>query len=222
MKKYAILIILIFITKLLSAQLGQDPEAKKILDRVSEKTKNNRTIQANFELEINNLQIKKKTTSKGLIKIKGQKYYMEYMGTKVYFDGKTQWSYMVDDKEVDITAPDTSDQDIVENPSKIFTFYNRNFKYQLVGEVKFDIGWTYEIDLFPKNINQPYSRFKLYVRKDNYDIYAVKAIGKDGINYAAYLKNLKYDLPMPDSQFTFDPSKHKKVEVEDMRFDNKK
>lgn len=218
MKIITILFILLCLANKLSAQLGQDPEAKKILDRVSAKTKSHSTIQANFELDIDNRQIKKKTKSTGLIKIKGDKYYMESMGTKVYFDGKTMWNYLVDDKEVTITTPDTSEEDFVENPAKIFTFYNHDFKYVLVGESKFDIGWTYEIDLFPKDLSQPYSRFKLFTRKDNDDIYMISAIGKNGINYTVYLKNIKYDETIPDSQFTFDPSKHKKVEVEDMRF----
>ena len=219
MKILSALLILLCLAGKLFGQLGQDPEAKKILDRVSQKTKAYSTIQADFELNIENKQIKKTTKTTGLIKIKGDKYYMESMDTKVYFDGKTMWNYLVDDKEVTITTPDTSEMDFTENPVKIFTFYNNDFKYVLVGESRFDIGWTYEIDLFPKDLKQPYSRFKLFIRKDNDDIYMISAVGKDGITYTAYLKNLKYNEEIPDSQFTFDPAKHKKVEIEDMRFD---
>jgi outer membrane lipoprotein carrier protein len=195
----------------------QDPEAKKILDRVSEKNKSYSTIQVNFVLSIDNRRENQKSSTSGLIKIKGEKYYMESMGTKVYFNGKIMWSYAEDINEVTISEPDTVSGDFVENPALIFDFYNRDFKYHLVGESKLDAGWMYEIDLFPKELNQPYSRFKIFIRRDTDELYMVKAIGKDGVDYSAYLKDPKYNQPIGDEVFTFKPEKHKGIEVVDMR-----
>ena len=200
------------------AYTQQDPEAKTILDRVAEKTKTYSTIQADFELIIDNKQNNKVTKNVGSIKIKGDKYYVESMGSKVYFDGKTMWSYLEDLKEVNISTPDTNKEDFIENPAKIFDFYNRDYKYQLVGEVKMDAGWMYQIDLFPKNLDQPYSRFKLFIHKDSEDLYKVIAVGKDGINYTANIKNSKYNEPLSDDLFTFKPEKHKGIQINDMRF----
>jgi outer membrane lipoprotein-sorting protein len=196
----------------------QDPEAKTILDRVSEKTKNYSTIQADFELVIENIRENKVSKSKGTIKIKGEKYYVESMGSKVYFDGKTIWSYMEDVNEVNISKPDTSGEDFIENPAKIFSFYNRDFKYRMVGEIEIDEGWMYEIDLFPNDLNQPYSRFKLLVRRDTNDLYKITAVSKEGVNYTAYIKNTKYNEPLSDDLFTFKPEKHKGIQINDMRF----
>lgn len=214
-KTYFILFILLFN---LSVEAQQDPEAKEILDRVSEKTKEYTTIQADFELIIENRAENQKSNSKGVIKIKGQKYYMESMGSKVYFDGKTLWTFMDDINEVTISEPDESSDSFVENPSLIFEFYNRDFKYRLVGEVKMDAGWMYEIDLFPVNLEQPYSRFKVLIKRDTYELYMVKAIGKDGIDYTAFIRNAKYNQPLNDETFTFNPSKYKAIEIIDLRF----
>ena len=46
----------------------------------------------------------------------------------------------------------------------------------------------------------------------------LKAVGKDGIDYEAILKDMKYNEELPESMFEFDPSKHKGIEVIDMRF----
>jgi outer membrane lipoprotein-sorting protein len=196
----------------------QDPEAKVILDRVAEKTKNYSTIQADFELIIENHRDGKNSKSIGSVKMKGEKYYIESMGSKVYFDGKTIWSYMEDLNEVNISVPDSAKEDFIENPTKIFSFYNRDFKYQLIGEVQTDEGWMYEIDLFPNNLDQPYSRFKLLVHRDTDDIYKVTAVGKEGVDYTAYIKNTKYNKPLTDDLFVFKPEKHKGIEINDMRF----
>jgi outer membrane lipoprotein carrier protein len=216
MKKSFILgSILFLITSCLNAQ--QDPDAKKILDRVSEKNRQYSTIQVKFEFSIENRRDNRKSSTTGQLKIKGNKYYMESMGTQVYCDGKTMWSYAEDNNEVTISEPDTSSDDFIENPALIFDFYNREFKYHLVGESRLDAGWMYEIDLFPKNLDQPYSRFKIYIKRDADELYMVKAVGKDGVDYAAYIKNPKYNEPLSDDTFIFKPEKYKGVEIVDMR-----
>lgn len=196
----------------------QDPSAKKILDGVADKNKQYRSIQADFELIIENRREDQISTSSGIIRIKGEKYYLESLGSKVFFDGNTLWSYMEDIKEVTITEPDQESDDFIENPIKIFDFYNHDFKYRLAGEVKLDEGWMYEIDLFPNNLEQPYSRFKIYIKRNTEELYMLKAVGKDGIDYTAFLKNMKYNEELPDKGFEFDPSKHKGIEVIDLRF----
>lgn len=212
--------ILIFIAVLItcSAFAQQDPEAKKILDRVSEKTKNYSSIVADFELIINNRRDDMTSNSKGIIKLKGNKYYLESMGSKIYFDGNTLWSYMEDINEVTITEPDTSEGDFMENPIRIFDFYNRDFKYRYTGETQLDGIRMYEIDLFPINLDQPYSRFKIFVDIETEHLYMISAVAKDGVDYTAYIRNAKYNQSIDDSQFRFDPGKYKGIEVVDMRF----
>lgn len=212
---------LIFILASLSLIYGysqQDPAAKEILDRVAKKNKGYTSIQADFELIIENRREGQTSITTGTIKIKGDKYYIESMGSKVYFNGTTLWSYMEDVNEVTISEPDLESDDIIENPIKIFDFYNRDFKYRLVGEVKLDEGWMYEIDLFPNNLEQPYSRFKIFVIRDSDELYMLKAIGKDGIDYVASLKNMKYNEELSEKEFEFDPSEYKGIEVVDLRF----
>lgn len=215
--KQSILFILVLSANLVGLS-QQDPAAKEILDRVAQKNKQFTSIQSEFELIIENRREDQVSTSSGIIKIKGEKYYLESMGTKVFFNGTTLWSYMEDVNEVTITEPNQEEDDLIENPIKIFDFYNRDFKYRLVGEAKLDEGWMYEIDLFPNNLEQPYSRFKIFISRDTEELHMLKAVGKDGIDYTASLKNMKYNEELPDSEFEFDPSKYKGIEIIDLRF----
>ena len=211
-------IINLFLLGAFSSLAQQDPEAKIILDRVAAKTKSHSSIQADFELTIENRRDDKVSKTEGKIIIKGDKYYMESLGSKIYFDGTTLWTYQEEINEVIISVPDPDDDDFVENPSKIFDFYNRDFKYRLREEVKLNEGWMYAIDLFPNNLEQPYSRFKVLIKKDTDELFLITAVGKDGIDYSASLFNTRYNAALSDDLFSFNPEDHKGIEVVDMRF----
>ena len=165
MKKAQIIAALLFISISGFAQqpMIQDSAAKVILDRASEKLSKYSTIIADFELQIDDRVDNLHSKSTGSIQIKGIKYYMESSGTQVHFDGTTMWSYFTEFNEVTITEPHSGEGDFVDNPALVFSFNDRDFNYRLTGEVNVDKKWMYEIDLFPKDLDQPYSRIKVHL-----------------------------------------------------------
>jgi outer membrane lipoprotein-sorting protein len=208
---------LIFIPLCIPLTAQQDPEAKAILNRMAEKIGHYQSIQADFSLIVFDHKENHKTTSDGSIILKGGMYKVKSGSTTVYYNGKTMWTYAGDDNEVTITEPDTADNDFLSNPAKVFTFYNRDFKYFYRGETTIDDTAMDEIDLFPRNLDQPYSRIKVFIEKNSGQLAIVTTIGKDGIDYSVFLKNVIPNKVFPDSAFTFDPSTHKKITVVDMR-----
>jgi outer membrane lipoprotein-sorting protein len=216
MRLTIILIVTILATSSIYSQ--QDPAAKEILDRASEKMKSHETIEADFELIIDNRMDDLHSKSTGSIQVKGEKYYMESMGSTVYYNGTTMWSYMIDINEVTITEPSKNEGDFVDNPALIFSFYNRDFKYRLIGEAQVDNIWCYEIDLYPINLDQPYSRFKFFIQKSNDAVYMLQALSKDGIDYTIFIMNSRFNTPMNDAMFTFKPENYPDIEIVDMRF----
>ncbi len=127
------------------------------------------------------------------------------------------WTYAEEDNEVTITEPDSGDNDFLSNPAKVFTFYNRDFKYLYRGETTIDSTVMHEIDFFPRNLDLPYSRIKVFIVKNTGQLAILSVVGKDGVDYSIFLKNMVTNKVFPDEVFTFELAKHKKITVVDMR-----
>jgi outer membrane lipoprotein-sorting protein len=198
-------------------QITQDPAAREILDRVAAKTSQMKSLKADFELVIEDRKEKTRNSSFGSLLLKQNKYKINSQGSIIYYDGATMWTYVSENNEVTITEPDSREGDIFISPYRIFSLYNSDFKYRYVRDATIRGTRYYEIDLFPKNLNQPYSRIKVFVDMKNDIPEIISSIGKDGIDYTVNLKNYDLDVEINDATFVFDPSKFKKVEVIDMR-----
>jgi len=132
-------LLLLTISSLANAQ--QDPEAKEILDKLSAATKAHETIVSDFKVTYTSTKDNASNTAEGTIKIKGEKYQMDFMGTVTYFNGETIWSYLKEANEVNISDPMEDGSDLMGNPQSIFTIYEHDFKYKYLG-TEIDRGET--------------------------------------------------------------------------------
>ena len=99
-----------------------DAEAKKMLDAVSQKFKSYKTVQANFNLKIENASGKVIGTKKGSLSMKSTKYRISVSGQEIFPDGSNTWTYEKSSNEVTINKIDPSANSIT--PQKLFTnFY---------------------------------------------------------------------------------------------------
>ena len=213
---------LLFITILsLFAVVGysqQDAKAKEILEKVTKTTQSHASIEAKFSFEMNNKENNIQEKSSGTIILKNKKYKLNIpkMGLQVTCDGKTIWTYMVNSNEVSISSLDEETDDLMD-PTRIFTIYERGFNYKFAGE-SVDAGVAlYNIDLIPQKPTGDVSSIKLMIDKQKMLIRGAKMTGKDGNNYNVSIKEFKTDGVFKDSDFVFDPSKYKGVEIVDMR-----
>ncbi|HSH50473.1 MAG TPA: outer membrane lipoprotein carrier protein LolA [Bacteroidales bacterium] len=206
----------IFISVFTFAQ--QDPEAKVFLDKLSDKTKSYKNIQTEFKIDYKNIKDNTQNRSRGNITIEGKKYRLNFMGSESFFDGKTLWSYLEKVNEVNISEPDQNEKDIFSNPQEIFTIYEHDFKYQLIDQYNKNGVSKAIIDLYPYDIDEDYSRLRVEINTDNYQLLSVTIFGKDGSQYMINFYNYKTNLELDHAYFTFDPSDYPNVEVIDMRW----
>ncbi|HBS86953.1 MAG: hypothetical protein A2W91_01935 [Bacteroidetes bacterium GWF2_38_335] len=214
MKKIFGIIALLAFATFLSAQTTD--KSKSILDKVSAKNKTYTSMKADFIYSLDNEKEGTHEKTQGVIWIKGKKYKLNLMGVTTYFDGKTIWSHMKKEAEVNITEPDENDESTLD-PSKVFTMYESGFTYKFVKE-SFEKGLElYEIDMFPTDKEKNYTKVTLKIDKAKYHIFSVVYYGKDGNTSTLEIMRFTPDLPMEDTMFTFNKSDHPGVVVNDMR-----
>lgn len=206
------------ILMVISTQAQQDPKAKTILDALSNKTKSYSSIRAQFTIGLENSRDNVKEEFSGSIVMKGEKYKLSAMGSETYFDGKTIWTYLAEVGEVYISSPEDNENSVLGNPSKLFTIYQEDFKFRYIADVTKGGKKLAEIDLYPNDLKQQFSRIKLFIDKDRLQIDSAMVFGKDGNTYVFVVNTFQTNISVKDSDFVFDPTAYKNVEVIDMRF----
>lgn len=210
---------LFFFTLILRAQppsgMGKsDPEAKKLLDAVSAKFKSYKSVQASFQLKMENASGKLLGNKSGKIFMKGNKYRVSITGQEIFSDGTTIWTYDKEANEVTINKIDPSANSIT--PQKLFTnFYDKDFLYKLNGMVKVGAKNMQEIELTPIDKSRPFHKVILYIDKNS--INTTKIFEKAGNRYTYAVSNMATTAAVDDKIFVFDASKFPGVEVVDLR-----
>jgi outer membrane lipoprotein-sorting protein len=148
---------LMFVAQPVMAQ--NDAKAKAILEGVSKKINGLKTLKANFALT---MQGKTKDTKKGAISMKGQKFRMTLDKTEIICDGKTQWTYMKDNKEVQVNNYNPAEQTL--SPAKLFSGnYDKDFSYKYTGTRAVGGKNCDIVEMTPTNKSKGFSKVELAV-----------------------------------------------------------
>jgi outer membrane lipoprotein-sorting protein len=215
--KKIVLSLLIITAGLYTAQAQTDAKAKAILAEVSKKYRSYDIVKTDFTFTLENQQAKVKETQQGtlIVKANANKYKVLMTNQDLISDGKSQWTYLKNDKEVQVTNVDNSGDAI--NPAKIFTVYERGFKYQYTGERKAGTKVYQMIDLAPTDAKKPFYKIRLSIDKAAKQIANVLIFDKNGNKYTYDVKTFASNVKLPESTFAFDSKKYPGVEVVDLR-----
>jgi outer membrane lipoprotein-sorting protein len=195
---------------------AQDAKARTILDGVCQQTKAYTTLEIEFSYTMENKKSNLHETKKGLASMKGDKYWLSFAGQTIMSDGKTQWTYIKDNNEVQVNNVDPND-DQAMNPSKLLTSYNKSFNPKFIKE-ELRNGKTLQIlDLTPIKGR---SYYKIRVEIDKTAKQILNSIVYDKNGSTTYTYTVTKSTPnktIPDSKFTFSAKDYPGVEVIDMR-----
>ena len=194
-----------------------DARAKAILAEVSKKYKAYDVIRTDFTFTIDNPQANIKESQAGTLyaRSKTNQYKVVLKDQELISDGKSQWTYLKSDKEVQVNEVSTSNDAF--NPAKLFTMYEKGFKYVYNGETKVDGRTCYSIDLTPLDSKTSFFKARLQIDKATRMIRKAVLFDKGGNRYTYAIKGFTPNVKVPASTFTFDPKKHPGVEVVDLR-----
>lgn len=222
MRKIGLLLSFLTLVFSITAQVStKDPEAKKVLEKASEKFKTFKSFKANFEFLMESTATGMREEYTGEVTVKGNKYFIKTGdGKETYNNGVTVWSYYVADNQATMFDYDAEDDNM--SVDKMLNIYKSGYKYRLMAEetsggVVFNVV-DLEPDLTPeeRKSNQVFKIRILFNKKTNI-IHSWKIFERNGNRYTVTIKSMQPNVAVDDAVFTFDKSKHKGVEIEDLR-----
>jgi outer membrane lipoprotein-sorting protein len=152
-------------------------------------------------------------TQSGTIIMDGEKFHLDCNEIKTWFDGKTQWSYVEENEEVNITEP-TQDELMAINPYLLFQSYDKGYGYQYKGFNTQKGIKGYEIKLIPEESGRP--NITLVISDQYIPMYMILEQDKNHsfeFSVSSYQINQKYDK----ETFRFNPQKYPHAEIIDLR-----
>ncbi len=193
---------------------AQDAKAKGILENASKRMNSLKTLKAGFSLKLLSAG-KVKDTKKGTFLMKGTKYHIILTSQEIICDGKTVWTYMKDAKEVQVSNYNPEEQSI--SPAKLFTnFYDKEYKYRLVGTRTVAGKSCNVIELTPVNKAKQFTKVELAIDNSN-TIAGGNITEKNGSQYQYEVNGFTANPALADNQFSYDAKAHPGVEVVDLR-----
>lgn len=222
MKKRLLYFFLLFVTlaNFTFAQdqsLGEnDPEAKEILDKVSQKYKSYTSLKTGFSMIVIDMQDEVLSDEKGDFWLKGEMYKFKIGGVEVFSKDRTVWNYSKENNEVQITDYEPESGEIT--PSSLFTdFYDKDFLYRLNGKKEVQGQSVHEIELTPTNKSMPYFKVLAWIDTAKDQITGMKIFYKGGHRFEYLFHSYEPNVPLEAADFTFDKKDFPGVEVVDLR-----
>lgn len=203
----------------------KDADAKTILNGVTAKYHTYTNVKADFTLSITDPQAGVKQVQSGTLvtQPKDDKFRMTMyspdskteVAQELISDGKTQWTYLKKDKEVQVSNVDKSGEGM--SPAKLFTMYEHGYKYVFTGTQSVGGKICQVIDLSPEDANNEFFKIRLYIDKAKKQIYTATVFDKGGARYAYTVNSFTVNAPVKDEVYTFDKKNFPGVEVVDLR-----
>ena len=203
-KKFLLLTAIFILTFSVQAQ---DKKAKDLLDQVTAKVKSYDNIAIDFKYSLNNAKENINQDSKGNVTMKGNQYVLNFMGVTKIFDGKKTYTIVPEDEEITISAVNEKDDNAI-TPSKMLTFFNTGYKYNMdiLQNVK---GRKIQyIKLVPLNAKDQRKEVLLGIDVQTKHIYNLIEMGKKGTKTTLTVNSFKTNQPLSKNQFTFAGSKY--------------
>lgn len=197
--------ILILFSILMSClTIAQAQNAKDVLDKCAAVVSNKDGVKASFRMES-----ARYGTSSGTIAIKGRKFCVTTDIASIWFDGKTQWTYLKKNDEVSVTTP-TEVQLQTLNPYNFITMYKKGFKHTMTTNAS-----SYNVHLTADNSSKKISEIFITIDKKSFTPTEVKVL--QGNKWTTFKISNLQKSKLDDAMFRFSSKDFPSAEVIDLR-----
>ena len=191
---------------------AQDQVAKDVLDKLSTTTKSYKNMTVGFDFIFENKSQNIKEVQQGTIVLQEESFRLEMQEQIIINDGESQWIYLADMNEVQIMEHDPEEE--MMSPNKLFTIYEKGYKYTYVGAEAEKGKRLQVIDLFPEE-SGAFIKITLAVDAAKNQLHKIIMHDKNGGSYTYLVTSFKSNTSVPS--FTFNAADYPSVEVIDLR-----
>ena len=196
--------IISIITLALVCAVSYAQTARQVLDKAAETVSNKQGVTAKFTISGANI-----GNTSGTISVKGNKFHASTPLATIWFDGKTQWTYMKNNDEVNVSNPTEAQLQAI-NPYNFINLYRNGFSYTMTTK-----GANYEVHLTATNKKRSVQEMYITVNKSTYVPTNVKMRQSSGWT-TIKISNFKA-TKLSDSMFRFNSKDYPHAEVIDLR-----
>lgn len=199
----------------LSAQTNIE-KANALLDKAASLYEASHGISAQFTTIISSSQQQASEKIVGIIDMKGEKFKLITPDMHTFFDGTTQWTYMANTEEVNVTTP-SDDELLLINPSLLLRNYKNGFTAVYQGKSTGRDGKAVSlVDLTPHK-KEEIEKITLQIAENTSLPSSIIVSSRGGVTTSVYITALKKEMNQPDSFFVFKKADYPNAEIIDLR-----
>ena len=182
--------------------------ARDILQRAAETFRRSGGVSASFAIH------SPEGNSTGFIRLKGEKFVLEAGGMTTWFDGHTQWTYLPESDEVNISVP-TDEELQTLNPYAWLSLYDRGYDLK---RLPAEASGQYRVEMVARAAEAQVERVVLWLEQSS--LHPVKfslTLSGSAEPVVITVRDYRTEQAYPDALFTFDPGDYPTAEVIDLR-----
>ena len=188
---------------LLMAVASYGQTAKEVLDKAAAAVSNKSGVTANFVLKGGQM------NDKGTIAIKGRMFHATTPDATIWFDGKTQWTYVKNNDEVNVSNPNESQLQAL-NPYNFIYMYKKGYSYTMTKK-----NGNYEVHLTATDKKRSVQEMYITINPKTYVPSQIRVKHSKGWNTIDVSNFKKANLS--DGTFRFNSKDFPQAEVIDLR-----
>lgn len=177
--------------------------AQQVLDKTAAVVSNKSGAQATFVMKGGNL------NTSGTIAIKGRKFQVTTPQATIWFDGKTQWTYVKQNDEVNVANPSEAELQAI-NPYTFIYIYKNGYTPTMTKK-----GTSYEVHLTATDKKRGIQEMYIVMNAKSYVPSQIRLLRKGGWT-TIDISNFK-KATLADAAFRFNSKDFPNAEIIDLR-----
>ena len=197
-----VMVLMAFLTSHFSFLTAYGQTAQQVLDKTAAVVSYKKGVQASFTISS-----KQYGSTSGTIDIKGRKFHATTHEAVVWFDGKTQWTYVKQNDEVNVNTPSAADLQAI-NPYNFIYMYKQGYAATMTMS-----GNSYIVTL--KGKGKSISEMVITINKQTYVPSQIRMLqNKQWTTIkVTHFQTVKH----ADGIFRFNPKQYPNAEIIDLR-----